>query len=143
MSERQRRLPANPTPTMPELKPGPPQYFLMRARRMGPLVPARLWWCDYEPGEPTNKLDRGNLSPYPRADIAGDECDPLELRERLAWPQGHWKYCQPITETEYRYQVQHLRWAENNRPDDPRLTPKQAVDPSQLALPNFDRENAA
>jgi len=142
VTERRRRLPAAPTPTMPVLRPGLAQHFLMRARRFGPLVPARLWWCDYEPGVPENKLDRGNLSPFPRADIAGEEADPLVLRERLAWPSSHWKYCQPISEADYRWHFDHLRWAEENKPSDPRLRPRDRVDPAQVPLPTFEAENA-
>ena len=56
-----------------------PAHFMMRARRNGPLVPARLWLCDFEPGSPENKLDRGRLSPYPRADLAGIEVPPEQV----------------------------------------------------------------
>lgn len=110
--------------------------------RDGPLVPARLWWCDHEPGEPANTLDRGMLSVFPRADIADAEVPPEQLVERTWAPLGHWKYARPISEDEYRYQVERLRWAERNKPDEPGLKPRRPVASAQLALPNFDRENA-
>jgi hypothetical protein len=127
----------------------PPRYFLMRQRRDGPLVPARLWWCDHDPADPDNKLDRG-YSPYPRADIAGLEVDPQHIFDRTmsqtdlrpGVPATHWKYPQPITETEYRYQFERMRWAERNAPQDPTLRPKAPVDPRQAPLPDFNRENA-
>lgn len=145
-----------------------PAHFMLRAVRGGPLVPARLWLSDYEPEVPENKLDRGRLSPYPRADIAGVEVPPEQLLDRLGiWPRrgdgtllpheaiaaladptqqtprpiGHWAYAEPITKAEYDYQLLRLRWAQQHRPDDPALTPRQKIDSKQLPLPNFDREH--
>lgn len=147
----------------------PPAHFILRARRDGPLVPARLHWCDTEPDEPDNRLDRGRLSPYPRADIAGVEVPPEQLLDRLGvWrrrgdiaalphevlaalddpsqltprPVGHWAYAQKIDEAEYRYQVDRLRWASAHRPDEPGLHPRRPIDPRQMPLPSFERENA-
>ena len=117
-----------------------PSHFLMRVTRLGPLVPAKLWLDDAEPGEPTNKLDRGRFSIYPRAEIAGKEVPPEQVSDRAAWPQGHWKYAQPITEVEYRYQVSRLGWAAKHRPGDPTLAPRKPVDTAQMALPSFDQE---
>ncbi len=127
-----------------------PRYFMLRLRRDGPLVPGRLRWLDHEPGEPDNKLDRGRLSIFPFVDIAGAEVPPEELFERLysatdgrsAIAPSHWKYAAPVTEAEYRYQLSRLEWAKHHRPQDPTLRPRRAVDPAQIALPNFDRENA-
>ncbi len=122
---------------------GAPRYFMLRVRRDGPLVPAHLWWCDHEPGEPENKR-YGSRWPelYPCADIAGAEVPPEDLIERLWWPSTHWKCPQPISETEYRYQLQRIIWAERNRVDEPALRPRRALDPAQLPLPDFERENA-
>ncbi len=120
-----------------------PRHFMLRAVRFGPLVPARLWFCDHDPADPSNKLDRGRLSVYPRADMAGVECDPDELRDWwLCVAPGHWRYPQPVTEVEYRYQLAKIRWAETARPGDPALRPRAKVDPAQLPLPDFSRENA-
>ena len=135
-------------PPMPTLH--PPRHFLMRVKRDGPLVPARLWLCGFEPGEPTNLLDRGRLSLYPRADIAGLEADPAQLFDRLVSPTDwqpanpitHWRYMQPITQADYAFRVRQLQWASAHQPSEPGLRPKAAVKPSQLPLPSFDRENA-
>jgi hypothetical protein len=124
-------------------RPGPPRYFLLRLKRDGPLVPGRLRWLDHAPEDPPdNKLDRGNHSIVACADIAGAEVPPEELIERTWWASTHWKYTQPISEAEYGYQMQRLLWAERHRPDDPVLRPRRALDPAQIPLPNFDRENA-
>lgn len=129
-----------------------PRFFMLRVRRDGPLVPARLRWLDHEPGVEWNKLDRGRLSTFPAADVAGEEVDPdFLIRDRLmsptdlnpAYSSSHWKYASPITETEYRYQVARVDWARRHKPADPSAQPRRPVDPGQLALPNFDRENAA
>lgn len=120
----------------------PPAYFVLRVVRDGPLVPARLWWCDHEPQEPDNKLDRGRLSVFPRADIADVEVPPEELIERTWAPLGHWKYAEPTTATDYDYRVRMLRWAERNNRSDPGLAPRKTIAPGQLELPNFNEENA-
>lgn len=128
----------------------PARYFLMRERRDGPLVPARLQWLDHEPGEPLNKLDRGYSSVFPQVDIAGIYVEPERLLERLyssdkfreAIAPTHWKYAAPTSEADYRLRLDRLRWAERHRPDDPTLRPRRAVSSEQIALPNFDRENS-
>lgn len=146
-----------------------PAHFLMRARRDGPLVPARLWLCDFEPGEPDNKLDRGRLCPYPRADVAGIEVPPEQVLDRLGvwrrrgdWtmlphevvaaladpgqqtprPVGHWAYAAPISAEAYARRVRELQVASARQPLHPGLRPRERVEPKQLAVPNFDRENA-
>lgn len=147
----------------------PAQHFLLRMTRGGPLVPARLQWLDHEPGAPENKLDRGRVSIFPFVDIAGAEADPEILLDRIGVrkprgdagihayealtalanpeglmprPLGHWAYAQPISQGEYELRFKRMRWAENNGPNDPVLKPRRKVDPGQLPLPNFDRENA-
>lgn len=139
---------------------------MIRARRDGPLVPAKLWLDDCEPGT-DNRLDRGRLSPYPRAEIGGREIDPQRLLDRLGvWrrtgdmpllphevvaaladptrctprPIGHWAYAQPISAGEYSYRLAHLEWTRRHRPADPVGRPHEALRPAELPLPNFDRE---
>lgn len=125
------------------MTPRRPRHFLLRLRRRGPLVPARLHWIDHAPGDPQdNKLDRGRLSIVVCADIAGAEVPPEELLERLHIRPGHWKYPEPISHAEYRYQLARLQWAAQHRLDDPALRPRRAVDPAQVALPDFSREKA-
>jgi hypothetical protein len=148
----------------------PPRHYLIRLRRDGPLVPARLRWLDHEPGEPDNKLDRGSLVPFPAVDIAGKDVEPEVLIERvilqpnrrgdmlkqpaalladfLAAPSGavpltHWRYAQPISEAEYRHQLKLRGWAQTYRPSHPVLQPRQRVDPAQLPIPDFTREHEA
>ena len=120
-----------------------PRYFLMRAVRHGPLVPARLRWLDHAPEDPDeNKLDRGRLSIVVCADIAGAEVEPERILDREHRPASHWGALHPITETEYRYQISRLRWAEVHRPDDAAMRPRRAVDPASVPIPDFSRENA-
>ena len=126
------------------------RYFVLRVVRGGPLVPARLWFCDSEPGVPENKLDRGRLSLYPRADIAGTEVPPEHLADRLfsltdprpAHPPTHWRYAKPITEPEYRWRFDSMRWAEQNQPDAPVLQPRRKLAAADLPVPDFEREEA-
>lgn len=130
--------------------PPPPGYFMLRVRRDGPLVPARIWLCDHDPDFPDNKLDRGRLSVYPRAEIAGREVDPDRLFDRLmgradwrpAHPTSHWKYAEPITAGEYQYRVAHLEWTRAHRPADPRGYASDPVKPAELPLGDFSREKA-
>jgi hypothetical protein len=127
-----------------------PSYFLLRVTRHGPLVPARLWWCDSEPGNPDNKLDRGRLSIYPRADIAGLEVPPEQLADRLfsmtdprpAHPPSHWRYAEPVSATEYQFWFERMRWVEEVRPDDPLLKPRRRLAAADVAVPDFGREES-
>lgn len=118
-----------------------PRYFMLRLRRDGPLVPARIIEIDHEPGEPDNPRDRWPAT-LCCVDIAGEVRPPEELTERFFAPMSHWKYAEPVSETEYRYQLTRLRWAEKNRPSDPALQPRRKIDPRQVVLPSFARENA-
>jgi hypothetical protein len=128
----------------------PTRYFVIRERRDGPLVPARLQWLDHEPGEPSNKLDRGYSSVFPQVDIAGVYVEPERLIERLfestpdrlALAPTHWKYAAPVSEADYRLRIERMRWAERHRPDDPTLRPRRRVESDQIAMPDFTRENS-
>jgi hypothetical protein len=120
----------------------------MRVARHGPLVPARLWWCDHDPADPANKLDRGRLSLYPRADIGGLEVPPEQLADRLfsmtdptpAHPPTHWRYAAPISAEEYRYRFDALRRVEELRPDDPLLKTRRRLAAADVEVPDFSRE---
>lgn len=125
------------------------RYFVLRAVRYGPLVPARLWWCDHGPDDPPeSRLDRGRLSLYPRADIGGLEVEPEQLADRLysmtdptpAHPPTHWRYAKPISQQEYSWRLDSLRWAESNQPNHPVLRPRQRVAPADMDVPNFTKE---
>jgi hypothetical protein len=119
----------------------PPQHYVLRLVRGGPLVPARLQWLAHEPGEPDNRRDR-----WPAllqvVDIAGEIVPPEELTERFHWQAGHWKHAAPVSLAEYEHRLALMRWAERNSPDDPRVRPRRKVDRQQMPLPRFDRENA-
>ena len=119
-----------------------PRYFIMRVTRYGPLVPARLQWLDHEPGVADNKLDRGPRSVFPFVDVAGEVVPPEQLLERFAWKQPHWKALAEVSQAEYEHLFARMRWAEVNDPGDPTLRPRQRVDPSTVALPSFEQENA-
>jgi hypothetical protein len=109
-----------------------------------------LWWCDSEPGVPDNKLDRGRLSLYPRADIAGVEVEPELLGDRLcsltdprpANPITHWRYAKPISAEEYRWRFDALRRLEERNPDDPRLKTRRRLAAADVEAPDFSREEA-
>lgn len=132
---------------MESVKALPVSYFLLRVQRLGPIVPAKIYLCDHDPADETNKLDRGNLSVYPRAEIAGEEVDPDILqRDRLMSPTdwrpayvvGHWKHAVPISASEFAYQAARIAWAKRHRPDDPTAHARKAIDPAQLPLPVFE-----
>ena len=124
------------------------RHFVLRVVRGGPLVPARLWFCDSEPGVPENKLDRGRLSLYPRADIGGVEVEPEQLADRLfsmtdprpAHPPTHWRYAKPIAAEEYRWRFDALRRVEELRPDDPLLRTRRRLAAADVEVPDFSRE---
>lgn len=128
-----------------------PRHFLMRLVRGGPLVCARLRWLDHALEDPPeNKLDRGRLSVFPVVDVAGEIVEPEVLFDRLysstdtrsAIAPGHWKFCQEISEAAYRGLFRKMRDAEAQRQADPVLRPRRRIDPRQIALPDFSRENA-
>ena len=144
-----------------------PVHFLLRVRQGGPLVPARLRWLDHAPLDPPdNVLDRGRLSPIAVVDIAGEDRPPEELFDRLSWRSGyrppgsvprpeeiddgglaslagpdHWKFVQIVDRVIYRRAFEAMRDAEWTNPSHPVLRPRRRVDPAQLPMPNFDREN--
>lgn len=119
-----------------------PAFFMIRVRRDGPLTPGRYWLCDHDPADPENKLDRGRLSIYPRAEVGGREWDPDRIDERSWAPLEHWKSLIPISRGEFEYRLAHLQWTRRHRPADPVGYPNKPVRPGDLLLPNFDRENA-
>ena len=52
-----------------------PGYWLVRCCRHCPVVAARIWLCDHEPGYPEHKIDR----PYLQGQIGLDLVDPHEI----------------------------------------------------------------
>jgi hypothetical protein len=102
----------------------PVGWWMVRLSSQGAEVPACCFWCDYEPGEPENKLDR---KPYLVAAIAGTEVDPLEFRY----------IGRPIAQEEYDKALQRLRWLQDHQPDHPACNPYKPVDVASLPLPTF------
>lgn len=127
------------------------KYYVLRLARFGPLLPARLYWCDHGPDDPPeNKLDRGRLSLYPRADIGGVEVEPEQLADRLfsmtdprpAHPPTHWRFAKAISAEEYRWRFDALRRVEELRPDDPLLRTRRRLAAADVEVPDFSREEA-
>ena len=114
---------------------------MLRRVRFGPLVPARLIEIDHEPGEPDNPRDRWPATLL-CADIAGEVVPPEELTDRFYWPQGHWKFAEPVSEAVYRHHFERMRRAESSGESNPMLSSKQRVRAADVALPSFAEENA-
>ena len=113
------------------------RYEILRLVRRGPLMPVRLFWCDHEPSDPTNKLDRWPI-PFRAVEIAGrwfdarHEDDIVELWTRANVAPTHWRYPQVIPEWVYRHRTAQIEWCREWRPTDPRLHPWRAVDVAAL-----------
>lgn len=127
-----RHLPADPfTITWREPE---PSFWMLYHVRGGVLVPARIWWCDHEPGRPDNKLDRWPI-PFLAAEIAGRWCEVYDVWWRVCLRDsrpGHWKCAHPMApkdglteEEEYAYQMALLATAGtvSRRPADLRSIP--------------------
>lgn len=111
----------------PEFQNDPqPGFWMLRCCRQCPEVCARIWWCDHEPDEPENKLDR----PFLQGQIGLDLAPVMRI-----WTRQR----RPITSATYDYQIQLLHWLKGNRPTDPRLHPMRAPELRDIALPEFTR----
>jgi hypothetical protein len=99
-------------------------YWLMRAVKGGPLVPARIWICDHEPHFPENKLTREFLA----AQIAGRWVEV----EKVWHSRG-----KAIDEREYQWRLAEIEWAMKYAPTDPLANPWKPVDLKDVPLP-FD-----
>jgi hypothetical protein len=92
-----------------------PGFWLVKHRRHTAEVPARIWWCPHEPGNPDNILE----VPILAAEIAGEAVDPTTV-----WTMRK----RPITPEEYRFRVAEGAWLKLAQPDDPKANPRQPVD---------------
>jgi hypothetical protein len=119
----------------------PPRYFMLRRVRFGPLLPARLHEIAHEPGEPSNPRDRWPATVL-EADVGGERLPPEELTDRFHWPQGHWKFAEPVSEAVYRHHFDAMRRAERSGESNPALRPRQRVRAADVPLPSFAEENA-
>ena len=101
-----------------------PGFWLFSFRRNCPEVPARIFWCDSEPGDPENKVDQ----PYLQGQIALDLYDPLRI-----WTGRR----RAIDAAEYEHRVRWLRWAEKNAPTHPQLRWREPVRAADIPIPKF------
>jgi hypothetical protein len=95
---------------------------MVRWRRSTAEVPARIWWCPHEPGNPDNILE----VPILAAEIAAEPVDPVtvwQMRKR------------PIDEAEYKFRIADQAWLRLARPDDPKVSPRARVDLKSMAPP--------
>jgi hypothetical protein len=99
-------------------------WWMVRWFRGGPEVPARTWLCSHEPGNPANVLDR---QPYWRAQVAGQEVDPLDILRC--------RDVRRVPRREVEFQLADLDYAADHEPNNPKLRPKRRVDFNNAPLP--------
>jgi hypothetical protein len=102
-----------------------PGRWLVRCCRRCPDVAARIWLCDHEPGTPENKVDQ----PYLQGQIGLDLVPPIEVWHRRGLIE--------ITAAEFEHQIEWLKWAERNAPNDPRFTYRKPVTLAAIPIPRF------
>jgi hypothetical protein len=109
-------------------------YWLIQLGKNFPPIPARVWWCDHEPGNPENKLD---TPPYLAAEIAGEPVDPLDVYAAVERRPIDKRPLVPkeglSVEQEYAYRVADLQHAQRWRPDDPLANPRRRVNLTRIA----------
>lgn len=91
-----------------------PGFFIIKLHKRAPPVPARIYLCDHEPGEPDNKLDTGSIL---MAEIAGRNADPLDV-----WCAAGGR--RDMTPKE----LAAVTWGRQYEAPDPRHNPHKAVD---------------
>jgi hypothetical protein len=104
-------------------------FWLVKRGRNTPQVPARIFWCDHEPNEPTNILDRWPI-PFLAAEIAGKPVDLDEVWHRKGTP---------ITEKEYLFLMAERAWLQKYQPNDPLANPDKPVRIADIPLPDWSR----
>jgi hypothetical protein len=112
-----------------------PGHWKLRIVRHGALVPARIFWCDHEPGNEENRLDRWPV-PFSAGEVAGEWVDPRWIWLRVIGGNAvQWKRAEPIEASEYRYLMADMSWARLYAPDEPIANPRRRVDLDQIAIP--------
>lgn len=104
-----------------EIQPG---YFMVRLGPKHPRVPARIYLCDHEPGNPDNKIE----TPFLAGEFVGEFIDPVVI-----WSN---RYREPLlprdglktVEAEYAFLVAEAAWAKEWSKDDPVANPRRKVD---------------
>ena len=107
------------------MKPPGTGWWLMRAVKGGPEVPASIQWerTECEPGEVSNRMDR---SPILTARIAGDV---------VSWDRV-WNWTKrEIDEPEYLFRLADAEWAKRHRPELPAANPRKKLDLMQAEIP--------
>ena len=107
------------------VKPPGTGYWLMRAVKKGPEVPAAIQWerTEHEPGAPDNRMER---SPILTARIAGDV---------VAWDRV-WNWTKrEIDRAEYEYRMADMDYAKRYAPHEPAANPRKKLDLMQAPLP--------
>lgn len=107
------------------IKPPECGWWLMRAVKGGPEVPASIQWerTEHEPGAPDNRMER---SPVLTARIAGDI---------VAWDRV-WNWTKrEIDRAEHDYRLADMAWSKANRPDLPIANPRKKLDLMQAEIP--------
>lgn len=100
--------------------------------RNGPMVPIRIWFGAPEiDGEPQDRAPRWCIEVDGKTDtIERDEAHP-EYRCRVSIEVSrYWPWCgrNKITEQEYRYLIEHAKWARDHAPHLPDAQPRKAID---------------
>jgi hypothetical protein len=103
-------------------------WWLIKRGRNMPWVPARIFWCSHEPGEPSNLLDRWPL-PFLSAEIAGKPVDTDEVWFRRG---------REITEAEFKFLMSERAWLRFYRPSDPVLHADKPINLRDVPLPFGD-----
>lgn len=100
-------------------------YWLMKAVKGGPEVPASIQWerTECEPGEPDNQMDR---SPILTARIAS---------KIVAWDRV-WNWTKrEIPRADHDFRMADMIWAKQYRPDLPIANPTKKLDLMQAEIP--------
>lgn len=100
-------------------------YWVMRAVKGGPEVPASIQWerTEHEPGIPDNLMDR---SPILTARIAGSV---VEWGRVWNWTKRE------VTKEEHDFRLADMAWAKANRPNLPIANPRKKLDLMQAEIP--------
>lgn len=107
-------------------------FYRTRLIKDGPEVGVRLWW-----GQPVIDGETQDRAPRWCIEVNGEtdyvEKDPEHPEYRCRVPldvSRYWPWCgkNKITEAEYRYLVEHSKWAREHAPHLPDAQPRKKID---------------
>lgn len=99
-----------------------PGFFMVRARKGFPPLPAKIWWSAHEPGNPENLLER----PVLMAEVADEPADPIGVHAAI---ESELKPRSGLgIEATYRFLVDEIRWSRAHAPTDPAARHQRRVD---------------